>query len=247
MLRNSSVTSLLNWKPHNPFHLHFRHGPIRKSRRRAVFKNGDCNILQSKISRRSIRFLQDIFTTLVDTQWRWTLLVFGLSFILSWLAFATLWWLLAYTHGDLDTDNLPQNQEKSNWKPCVANIHSFTSCFLFSIETQHTIGYGVRSITEECPESIFVMCLQCIVGKYILVRRCKLFKLQIFDNRSYDSSINGGRSVRKNEPTEASYANVVIFAKRRHMPTRRPIMFNVPGRRHAEITYNRGKYPSTAD
>jgi Inward rectifier potassium channel transmembrane domain len=25
-------------------------------------------------------------------------------------------------------------------RPCVENIKDFTSCFLFSIETQHTIG-----------------------------------------------------------------------------------------------------------
>lgn len=37
---------------------------------------------------------------------------------------------------------------ESGWKPCVYNILSFTSCFLFSIETQHTIGYGVRTTTE---------------------------------------------------------------------------------------------------
>lgn len=52
----------------------------------------------------------------------------------------------------------------NNWTPCVYNIHSFTSCFLFSIETQHTIGYGVRTTTEECPEAIFVMCFQSIYG-----------------------------------------------------------------------------------
>lgn len=44
------------------------------------------------------------------------------------------------------------------------NIQSFTSAFLFSIETQHTIGYGVRTTTEECPEAIFIMCFQSIYG-----------------------------------------------------------------------------------
>lgn len=53
------------------------------------------------------------------------------------------------------------------WVPCVFNIHSFTSCFLFSIETQHTIGYGVRTTTEECPEAIFVMCFQSIYGVFV--------------------------------------------------------------------------------
>lgn len=53
---------------------------------------------------------------------------------------------------------------ENNWTPCVFNIFTFTSCFLFSIETQHTIGYGVRTTTEECPEAIFVMCFQSIFG-----------------------------------------------------------------------------------
>ncbi|XP_028048021.1 uncharacterized protein LOC105835508 isoform X2 [Monomorium pharaonis] len=145
----------------------YRAGPTRKLRRRAVLKNGDCNVLQSRISRRSLRFLQDIFTTLVDTQWRWTLLCFILSFLLSWLGFAVIWWLIAFTHGDFEERHLPPFQVENNWTPCVYNIFSFTSCFLFSIETQHTIGYGSRSTTEECPEAIFIMCLQSISGVMI--------------------------------------------------------------------------------
>nr|XP_012152631.1 PREDICTED: uncharacterized protein LOC100878943 isoform X2 [Megachile rotundata] len=145
----------------------YRAGPTRKLRRRAVLKNGDCNVLQSRISRRSLRFLQDIFTTLVDTQWRWTLLCFSLSFVLSWLGFAVIWWLIAFTHGDFEERHLPPYQTENNWTPCIYNIFSFTSCFLFSIETQHTIGYGSRSTTEECPEAIFVMCIQSIAGVMI--------------------------------------------------------------------------------
>nr|XP_026488322.1 G protein-activated inward rectifier potassium channel 3-like isoform X3 [Vanessa tameamea] len=144
-----------------------RHGASRRTRRRAILKNGECNILKSRISQRRLRFLQDMFTTLVDAQWRWTLLVFTLSFILSWLGFALIWWLIAFTHGDLEPDHLPPMQESTNWKPCVFNIFDFTSCFLFSIETQHTIGYGARTTTEECPEAIFIMCLQSIVGVMI--------------------------------------------------------------------------------
>ncbi|CAO1407033.1 unnamed protein product, partial [Diamesa serratosioi] len=145
----------------------FRPGTARKYRKRAILKNGECNIVQSKLSQKRLRFLQDIFTTFVDTQWRWTLLTFGLSFILSWLFFAVIWWLIAFTHGDLEFSHLPDNQAESGWRPCVYNILSFTSCFLFSIETQHTIGYGVRTTTEECPEAIFIMCFQSIYGVMI--------------------------------------------------------------------------------
>ncbi|XP_049817723.1 G protein-activated inward rectifier potassium channel 3 isoform X2 [Aethina tumida] len=149
----------------SPSRKSFRPNATRKMRRRAVFKNGDCNILQSRISRRRLRFLQDIFTTLVDSQWRWTLTIFAIGFLGSWLIFALIWWLIAFTHGDLEPDHLPPDPE--NWTPCVLNIHGFTSCFLFSIETQHTIGYGVRTTTEECPEAIFIMCLQSIAGMMI--------------------------------------------------------------------------------
>ncbi|XP_071444378.1 G protein-activated inward rectifier potassium channel 3-like isoform X3 [Hetaerina americana] len=138
-------------------------GGTRKFRKRVVLKNGDCNVLQTNISKRRLRYLQDIFTTLVDVQWRWTLLVFALSFILSWLAFAVIWWLIAFTHGDLE----PGSAESPDWRPCVVELKSFASCFLFSVETQHTIGYGSRSTTEECPEAIFVMCLQSITGVMI--------------------------------------------------------------------------------
>ncbi|KAI5723347.1 hypothetical protein M8J76_004652 [Diaphorina citri] len=125
----------------------------RRIRRRVVFKHGDCNVVQEN----------DIFTTLVDAQWRWTLLVFALNFLLSWLMFAIVWWLIVYTHGDLDKVNLGN----ATWTPCVTSIHSFTSCFLFSVETQHTIGYGAKQVTEECPEAIFILCLQSIVGVMI--------------------------------------------------------------------------------
>ncbi|XP_023179860.2 G protein-activated inward rectifier potassium channel 3 isoform X1 [Drosophila hydei] len=142
----------------------FRPGSMRRVRRRAVFKNGDCNVVQKHLQRRRVRFLQDMYTTMVDWQWRWTLLAFALSFILSWLFFALIWWLIMYTHGDLEELHLPHNQEDSGWAPCVSAIDGFTSCFLFSIETQHTIGYGVRTTSPECPEAIFMMCFQSIFG-----------------------------------------------------------------------------------
>ncbi|XP_067005936.1 G protein-activated inward rectifier potassium channel 4 isoform X2 [Anabrus simplex] len=167
---------------------HRRYRPTRFSsrrvRKRVVFKNGDCNVIQGNVAKRRRRYLQDIFTTLVDAQWRWTLLVFAMNFVLSWLAFAVLWWLVVFTHGDLNPENNRKVAEAMNyvppppangsdsvsakeWVPCVRDISGFASCFLFSVETQHTIGYGAKHTTEECPEAIFVMCLQSITGVMI--------------------------------------------------------------------------------
>jgi potassium inwardly-rectifying channel subfamily J len=136
----------------------------RRIRKRVVFKHGDCNVVQANVAKRRRKYLQDIFTTLVDAQWRWTLLVFAFNFLGSWLVFAVVWWLIAYTHGDLLEEHLNGTEA---WTPCITNIYGFTSCFLFSVETQHTIGYGGRTTTEECPEAIFVMCLQSIGGVMI--------------------------------------------------------------------------------
>uniref|UniRef100_A0A8C4NI34 Potassium inwardly rectifying channel subfamily J member 12a n=1 Tax=Eptatretus burgeri TaxID=7764 RepID=A0A8C4NI34_EPTBU len=52
----------------------------------------------------------------------------------------------------------------SEGTPCVENVSSFTSAFLFSVETQTTIGFGSRYITEECPSAILLVVLQSLVG-----------------------------------------------------------------------------------
>ncbi|XP_014233971.1 inward rectifier potassium channel 4-like isoform X1 [Trichogramma pretiosum] len=142
----------------------------RRVRKRVVFKHGDCNVVQGNVAKRRRRYLQDIFTTLVDAQWRWTLLVFAMTFLLSWLGFALVWWLVVYAHGDLEPRPAAASGDEgsannsTNFVPCVEDIHGFTSCFLFSVETQHTIGYGSKHTTEECPEAIFIMCIQSMTG-----------------------------------------------------------------------------------
>ncbi|XP_059621113.1 G protein-activated inward rectifier potassium channel 3-like [Phlebotomus argentipes] len=144
---------------------HFRLGDFKSHKKRCVLKNGTCNVIISHVRRRNFTFfLGDMFTTLVESKWRWTLLIFSMSFIASWMAFALLWWLICHTHGDFEPFHLPDKQEQFKWTPCVYNLYDFRSCFLFSIETQTTIGYGVRTTTEECPEAIFLMCLQSIFG-----------------------------------------------------------------------------------
>lgn len=93
--------------------------------------------------------------------------MFSMNFILSWLFLGVVWYLIAYAHGDIDyfdqmkrADNAEEFEAKSNHTPCVTEIQTFLSAFLFSLETQHTIGYGHRYVTEECPEAIFMLCLQ---------------------------------------------------------------------------------------
>ncbi len=40
-------------------------------------------------------------------QWRWTFLLFAMSFLSSWTAFAAIW-VISYTHGDLEVEHLQE-------------------------------------------------------------------------------------------------------------------------------------------
>jgi hypothetical protein len=43
-------------------------------------------------------------------------------------------------------------------------MRTFLSAYLFSIETQSTIGYGVLYVTEECPMAYTCVLVQSIIG-----------------------------------------------------------------------------------
>ena len=43
-------------------------------------------------------------------------------------------------------------------------MHSFAAAFLFSVETQHTTGYGFYQVSDDCPPAIILLCIQSIVG-----------------------------------------------------------------------------------
>ncbi|XP_048008631.1 G protein-activated inward rectifier potassium channel 4 isoform X1 [Megalobrama amblycephala] len=133
---------------------------LKKRRQRYVEKDGKCNVHHGNV-RETYRYLTDIFTTLVDLKWRFNLLVFTLVYTTTWVFFGLIWWLIAYIRGDLD------HTDDAKWTPCVNNLNGFVSAFLFSIETETTIGYGYRVITDKCPEGIILLLVQAILGSIV--------------------------------------------------------------------------------
>lgn len=103
----------------------------------------------------------------VEEQWRYTLTAFMLSFFSSWILFAILWYLVAYAHGDLIFD--PETGERlgDGAMPCVEGATTFAGFLLFSIETQVSTGYGAKVPTEECPEAMFLLIVQIVIGLVI--------------------------------------------------------------------------------
>ncbi|CAL8389426.1 G protein-activated inward rectifier potassium channel 1 [Gadus morhua] len=141
----------------------FNQGPPekKKKRQRFVDKNGRCNVQHGNLGGETSRYLSDLFTTLVDLKWRWNLFIFILTYTVAWLFMASMWWVIAYIRGDL------HRTHDDKYTPCVANVYNFPSAFLFFIETEATIGYGYRYITDKCPEGIILFLFQSILGSIV--------------------------------------------------------------------------------
>uniref|UniRef100_UPI00359002EC G protein-activated inward rectifier potassium channel 1-like n=1 Tax=Myxine glutinosa TaxID=7769 RepID=UPI00359002EC len=131
-------------------------------RQRFVEKNGRCNVQHGNLGSESGRYLSDLFTALVDLHWRWNLLLYVSVHVCAWLGVALLWWVIAYGHGDLRSQAPPGSHT-----PCVANVYGFPSAFLFFLETEATIGYGYRYITDECPAGIMLFLVQVLLGSIV--------------------------------------------------------------------------------
>ncbi|XP_069005616.1 inward rectifier potassium channel 4 [Embiotoca jacksoni] len=150
-------------------------------RSRFVKKNGHCNVVFTNLEERRQRYLADIFTTCVDIRWRYLLLLFCTSFMVSWLFFGIIFYTVSLAHGDfkelptLKSDGLAlgglhgptsghTGGAPTQRMPCILHVQGFVGALLFSMETQTTIGYGWRCVTEECPLAVITVVIQSIVG-----------------------------------------------------------------------------------
>ncbi|XP_032831122.2 ATP-sensitive inward rectifier potassium channel 10-like isoform X1 [Petromyzon marinus] len=158
-------------------------------RRRVITKDGRSNVRFGNVQGRRSLYLSDLWTTFVDMRWRYKLVLFSAAFTGTWFVFGLLWYLLALWHGDIGvavsptpmpptSEALPLASElggdaetetplvpggASNHTPCVSNVATLTGAFLFSLESQTTIGYGFRCITEECPAATALLIVQLVL------------------------------------------------------------------------------------
>lgn len=144
--------------------------------KRVVQKDGTTSVLYKNISKKRRRYFYDFYTTLLDSSWSYCVLMFASSFYGSWIFFAILYYTICYWHGDLE----PENYRNKDWTPCINNIGQFLrdilwstnalfpdgfgASFLYSLETQHTIGYGTRQTTTKCTEAMMLVSLQAVLG-----------------------------------------------------------------------------------
>ncbi|KAF5307534.1 hypothetical protein FQR65_LT06890 [Abscondita terminalis] len=123
---------------------------------RVINKSGKPNVIR-KIPNLWSAYIRDIGNTLVNSRWIWTLVCFASSYLITWFIFAMSYMLIAHDNDDISKDH-PSDL------PCLVGVQGFAGYFLLSLETQHTIGYGTRYITSNCPEGTFLISLQMIMG-----------------------------------------------------------------------------------
>jgi len=132
-----------------------------KPRRTLIRKEGQSNVAFRGIQKKRTKYLKDLYITLLDCKWRYATLLLFSGFFLCYFTFSIIYFLLAYTHGDLDHIGDP------NFKPCIENLESFWDALLFSIETQSTIGYGTIYPHAECAGTVPTVFIQITVGFFL--------------------------------------------------------------------------------
>ncbi|KAJ8924302.1 hypothetical protein NQ315_007095, partial [Exocentrus adspersus] len=109
---------------------------------RVMNKKGKININLCTVPGMSIRYVSDLWNTLVNMRWRWLLLVIVLINVTAYLVFALLFLLDAWVSGDFS-----KPRDKAT---CIKGMNNFTSYFMLGIETITTTGYGYFHPTEFC-------------------------------------------------------------------------------------------------
>uniref|UniRef100_A0A674ADK1 Si:ch211-113j13.2 n=2 Tax=Salmo trutta TaxID=8032 RepID=A0A674ADK1_SALTR len=115
----------------------------------------------------------DLIGTLVDLKYSWILFVFTLCYIVTWAAFAELYFLGAWLRGDMEHIQDPQ------WQPCFEKLDSFHSALSISMDSQIINGYGSRVASANCMDGLVLMMAQSIIESVLdaLMLGCILAKL----------------------------------------------------------------------
>lgn len=174
-LLGETVFSLSSLRMFQLLQRHIQPAGHRSRKTRLVTKDGHCNIEFGNIKYSShLAYLLDFWTTFVEIRWRFVLLLFVASFTGSWFVFSLLWYWIAKSNGDLTGQNRTDEHVR-----CVDNVNGLTTAFLYSLETQTTIGYGGRALTGHCAGTVALIIVQSLIGVFINCFMCGVILAKI--------------------------------------------------------------------
>lgn len=85
-----SLKKSIGGMKHHKFYMNLNH----ETRPRLVKKCGELNIDVESVPKRKRRLLSDFFNTILDIKWRWHIFIFIMTFLISWIVFATAWYFI---------------------------------------------------------------------------------------------------------------------------------------------------------
>ncbi|KAK9744452.1 Inward rectifier potassium channel C-terminal domain [Popillia japonica] len=208
--------------------------PIVKEPRRLIRKSGKYNVSRHEETEIWDKYLRDFCNTLVHSRWRWTVIAASSSFVLTWLLFAVIWMLIGNANGDAELTN--------DKLKCFIGVQSFAGYFMLSLETQVSIGYGSRSLNDHCPEVVFLLCLQIILGVaicgltvnivYIKMTKSQNKYSKLFSKHAVICRRDGELSlicrVRDEDSRHAIGTSITAYILRKDKATSEPYLENIP-------------------
>ncbi|XP_034033574.1 ATP-sensitive inward rectifier potassium channel 1b [Thalassophryne amazonica] len=169
------MVSLSSPKMFQLIHGHLQPAGHRNHKSRLVTKDGHCNIEFGNIEYSNhFAYLLDFWTTFVEFRWRFVILLFVATFTGSWFIFSLLWYWIAKSNGDLTAQNRTEGHVQ-----CIDNVNGLTTAFLYSLETQTTIGYGGRALTGHCAGTVALIIIQSLSGVFINCFMCGIILAKI--------------------------------------------------------------------
>ncbi|PAV65859.1 hypothetical protein WR25_16434 [Diploscapter pachys] len=126
-------------------------------RARLVAKDGRTLYKNVEVPERYRVTLKNWFHLVIECNWRSVTVLFAGGFLFSWSFFGFCYYLITMHHGYKKEGNVT----------CIENVDSLITAFLFSVEAQHTIGFGFRYMTDQCSGAVFTLTLQCICGVFL--------------------------------------------------------------------------------
>ena len=101
---------------------------------------------------------------LLGWSWWYFMFFFFCLYVLSMTLFAGLYYSVIYRRNTRLHFMEEGSQDPINLKPCLVGVETFADCFLFSVDTQTTVGPGVRYPADHCPEIVLLVIIQSLWG-----------------------------------------------------------------------------------
>lgn len=129
---------------------------------RFISQQGKCMVRNVNTHQWYFHYMSDILTTCIDLQWRYTILIFVLLYVASWLLFGFIYYIISYVHRDFDffytysngTDKvLPILEEQC--------LQSLSNCSLTDVGGRGSPSCELLPLSASCPQSEFENVRSC--------------------------------------------------------------------------------------